>query len=209
MIFYPLQFNLIVLICSFLKLILVALFKDEQQHISTLFLHLLVILSLNTSTYRSYYDFSETLDSVPWGVFYSMYFIEMDSINTSHALSCPGTGFSSYSYTYLCDNSGNILFIIFLVLGLFAYGSYFYDDNGLAILNNLQPLKFPPVNLNTSFNSYDIQWADTNKLCTVTDSSNVISSYIFDEEGILLIIIMFQISHLILILQLFYITMII
>ena len=159
------------------------------------------------STYRSYYDFSETLDSVPWGVFYSMYFIEMDSINTSHALSCPGTGFSSYSYTYLCDNSGNILFYNLSGFGPFAYGSYFYDDNGLAILNNLQPQ--PPVNLNTSFNSYDIQWADTNKLCTVTDSSNVISSYIFDEEGILLIIIMFQISHLILILQLFYITMII
>ena len=91
--------------------------------------------------------------------------------------------------------------------GPFSYGSYFYDDNGLAILNNLQPQ--PPVGFNTPFNSYDIQWADTNKLCTVMDSSNVISSYIFDEGGILLIIIMFQISHLILILQLFYITMII
>ena len=56
------------------------------------------------STYRSYYDFSEMLDSVPWGAFYSMYFIEMDSINSSHALSVPGTGFSSYSYMYICDD---------------------------------------------------------------------------------------------------------
>jgi len=133
------------------------------------------------STYRSYYDFSEMLDSVPWGAFYSMYFIEMDSTNSSYALSCPGSGFSSYSYTYICDDSGNILFYNLSGFGPFSYGSYFYDDNGLAILNNLQPQ--PPVGLNTPFNSYDIQWADTNKLCTVMDSSNVISSYIFDEGG--------------------------
>ena len=42
------------------------------------------------STYKPYYDYSETLDSVPWDAFSSFYFIEIDSINALHALSAPG-----------------------------------------------------------------------------------------------------------------------
>ena len=133
------------------------------------------------SIYKPYYDYSEALDSVPWDAFSSIYFVEIDTINALHALSAPGIGLFSNSYSYIFDGSGNILFYNLSGFGPFAYGSYFYEENGLAILNNLQPQ--PPVDLNTIFNSYDIQWANTNKFCTVMDGSNVISSYTFGEGG--------------------------